>query len=155
MTMNKIKSFAPAHLSGSDLPGLLQQLGHATPAQAARLLQVSERTVWRWISDSSAPWSALAALWHETPTGRAAALADAGNELAIIRGLTGALQAENKSLRSRLVRLMAISDTGAANDAFMDVPAAPQGQIRLQIVNELDGGGTITSAPGLSAMWAM
>jgi hypothetical protein len=119
-----MKTYAPKGLAGDDLRPILDEL-HATPAQVAQFLRVTERSVWRWLSDGSAPYAALAALWHETPTGRHVTALDVGNELVIHRGLA---QANGDALAresARLARLVAISDTGAGNDPFFAGPSAP------------------------------
>lgn len=101
--------------------GLLADL-HATPAQVAKFLKVTERSVWRWLADDSAPYAVLAALWHETPRGREAAHIDTGNALNIERGLARSTGAALAAESARLSRLLAITDTGAANDPLHDAP---------------------------------
>lgn len=84
-----MKTYAPKGLHGAVLRDLLVELA-ITPAQAAKFLQVTERSVFRWLADDSAPFAVLAALWHETPTGRHVTAVDVGNELAIHVGLARA-----------------------------------------------------------------
>ena len=127
-----MKTHAPKSLSGADLRGLLTDL-HATPAQVAKFLKVTERSVWRWLSDESAPYAVLAALWHETPNGRYVTALDVGNELAIVRGLAAAHGAAVERESARLARLLQISDTGAANDPLADcIARLPQRFLRLR-----------------------
>ena len=118
-----MKTYAPKELRGEDLRGLLDDL-HVSPLQIAKYLKVTERSVWRWLSDNSAPFAVLAALWHETPRGRETAACDVGNELVIQRVLArsgaDALAVETR----RLSRVLSISDTGAANDPIMSGPAS-------------------------------
>ncbi|MFZ3220913.1 MAG: hypothetical protein WA174_12815 [Rhodoferax sp.] len=116
-----MKTFAPRGLWGGDLRGLLEDLP-ATPAQVAKFLHVTERSVWRWLADDSAPFAVLAALWHETPAGRYATACDVGNELALVRGLAAAHGDALAQESARLARLLAICDTGAANDPMGDAP---------------------------------
>lgn len=118
-----MKTFAPKQLHGADLRGLLTDL-HATPSQVAQFLRVTERSVWRWLSDESAPYAALAALWHETPNGRYATAIDVGNELAIVRGLAAAHGAQAERETARLARLIQIADCGSANDPLLDFDCA-------------------------------
>lgn len=92
---------------------------HATPLEISKFLQVTERSVWRWLKDDSAPYAVLAALWHETPAGRHTTAVDVGNELVIHRGLARATAAALEKETARLGRLCAISDTGAANEPFL------------------------------------
>lgn len=123
-----MKTYAPKDLRGEDLRGLLDDL-HVSPLQVAKFLKVTERSVWRWLADGSAPFAALAALWHETPRGREVSACDVGNELVIQRVLArsgkDALALETR----RLSRVLAISDTGAANDPLMSGPASQFGGV--------------------------
>lgn len=119
-----MKTYAPKGLHGAMLRGLLDDL-QATPAQVAKYLHVTERSVWRWLADDSAPYAALAALWFETDTGRRVVAVDVGNALTLERGLGNAHKAAHERESGRLARLVAISDTGAANDALMDGPHGP------------------------------
>lgn len=126
-----MKTYTPKGLHGGDLRGLLDDL-HVSPLQVAKFLRVTERSVWRWLADGSAPFAVLAALWHETPRGREATACDVGNELVIQRGLArsglAALDVETR----RLARLLAISDTGAANDPLMSGPMTARPVERVQ-----------------------
>jgi len=112
-----LKTFAPKNLHGAQLGALMEHL-QATPADVAKHLHVSERSVFRWIRDDSAPYAALAALWHETPLGRENSSLDVGNALAIQRQLTRANESRALDAETRLSRLIAIADTGASNDAM-------------------------------------
>lgn len=120
-----MKTYAPRSLRGRDLETLLSEL-QATPGQVAKILQVSERSVFRWLADGSAPYAVLAALWHETPTGRHVTALDVGNELAITHALAHAQAARVDAGAAQLRRLLAISDTGAANDPIQGVPTPPR-----------------------------
>lgn len=122
-----MKTYAPKGLRGGDLRGLLSDLA-ATPAQAAGYLEVSERTVWRWLADGTAPRPVLACLWLETPHGRHVAALDVGNELVIVRGLAKGFEAQTTDQAAQLARVLAISDTGAANDPLARGPVAPRPQ---------------------------
>lgn len=115
-----LKTYAP-RLTGADLRPLLDEL-QATPAQASKFLQVTERSVWRWLSENSAPFPVLAALWHETPTGRHVTALDVGNEVTIYRGLSQAHEKAHAQAVATLGRLLAIGDFGAANDPVIQGP---------------------------------
>jgi hypothetical protein len=119
-----MKTYAPKGLAGDDLRAMLDEL-HVNPAQVAKFLRVTERSVWRWLADGSAPYAALAALWHETPTGRHQTALDVGNELGIVRGLAAANGDALARESARLARLVAICDTGAMNDPLYTGPSAP------------------------------
>ncbi len=113
--------FAPRGLCAHDLRALLDQL-HATPLDAAKFLDVTERSIWRWLSDGTAPRAALLALWHETPAAREAQENHAAAGVGYDRGLSGALKINLAKEGARLARLVAIADTGAANDALLVGP---------------------------------
>lgn len=128
-----MKTYAPKGLQGSDLHDLMAEL-LATPAQVAKYLHVTERSVFRWLADENAPFAVLSALWHETPRGREQAAIDVGNEVVIQRGLARANEAAWQAETGRLARLLAICDTGAANDPFLSGPVAARGVERVQPV---------------------
>jgi len=115
-----LKTYAP-RLTGADLRPLLDEL-QATPKQAANFLQVTERTLFRWLADNSAPFSVLAALWHETPSGRHVTALDVGNELVINRGLAQAHEKAHAAAVATVGRLLAIGDFGGANDPLFNGP---------------------------------
>ena len=118
-----MKTYAPKHLHGEQLAEIMADLP-ATPAQVAKFLRVSERTVWRWLADKSAPYPVLAALWHETPHGRHVTAVDVGNELAIERGLANSLADAHARANVMLSKVLRIADTGAANDPLINGPAS-------------------------------
>lgn len=120
-----MKTYAPKGLRGGDLRGLLADL-MATPAQVAKYLDVSERSVWRWLADGTAPRSVLACLWLETPHGRHVGALDVGNELVIVKGLARSLADQTTVQAAQLAHILAISDTGAANDPLARGPVAPR-----------------------------
>ena len=116
-----MKTYAPKTLHGAMLRDLINDLP-ATPAQVAKFLRVSERTVWRWLSDQNAPYAVLAALWHETPVGRYASACDVGNEVRILHGLANANKDALQATEKQLARVLAIADTGATNDPLFTIP---------------------------------
>ena len=120
-----LKTYAP-RLTGADLRPLLDDL-HATPAEVAKFLQVTERSVFRWLSDGSAPFPVLAALWHETPQGRHVTALDVGNEAVIYRGLSRAHEKAHADAVATLGRLLQIGDFGGANDPLFNGPPPPAG----------------------------
>lgn len=116
-----MKTYAPKGLRGEDLRDLMLDL-HADAPTLAKFLRVTERTVWRWLADHSAPFAVLAALWHETPHGRHVTALDVGNELVIVKGLARSLGDQSAAHHAQLCRVLAISDTGAANDPLLIGP---------------------------------
>jgi hypothetical protein len=117
-----MKSYAPKGLHAGMLRELMTDMA-STPAQIAKLLQVTERTVWRWLSEDSAPYAVILALWHESPRGHYNRETDVGNHNAILRGLAASHEAAHQQAGKRLARLAAISDTGAANEPWLSGPA--------------------------------
>ena len=116
-----MKTYAPKALRGGDLRDLMAQL-FTDPLALSKFVQVSERTVWRWLKENSCPWPVLALLWHETPKGREAAALDVGNLLNIHRGLSQAHEAAHVKTAAQLAHVLAISDTGAANSPLFSGP---------------------------------
>jgi hypothetical protein len=72
----------PRNLAGSDLAELVHALGG--PASARKVLDVSERTLRRWLADGSCPLGFLRLAWYASPYGREAAEVDIGNELRLV-----------------------------------------------------------------------
>lgn len=116
------KTFAPKSLEGSDIHEILSHL-NATPLQISKFLLVSERTVRRWIAENSAPFAALAALWHETPQGRYETSTDVGNELQIVRRLAEAHENDSKRKTLQIAHILSLHNSGSANDSLIDGPA--------------------------------
>ena len=114
-----MKTYAPRDLHGGQLRDILTDLGEPTPHQVAQFLQVGERSVFRWLAEESAPYAVLAALWHETPHGRHVTALDVGNALAIHAAGWQASTARVNQVQQAMGRVLAISDTGAANAPLM------------------------------------
>lgn len=121
-----MKTYAPKALNGAMLRDLLDALV-CTPAQAAKFLRVTERSVFRWLADGSAPFAVLAALWHETPEGRHVTALDVGNELAIHAGLARSNAQALAKETGRLAYVVRLGDFGCANDPIYTGPAGLPG----------------------------
>lgn len=124
-----MKTYAPKSLRGSDLRGLIADLV-ATPQEVAKFLHVTERSIFRWLAEDSAPRAVLCALWHETPRGREVCSLDVGNELVITRRLARGAQEAQALQVQQLARVLAIADFGAANDPLLDGPVLKQTALR-------------------------
>lgn len=99
-----------------DMPG--------TPAQVARFLGVSHRTLQRWSAAGHAPRAVMLALYWESRWGRSAMDAGLVNDARVYAGLAGALERENATLRARIARLERLGGFGSANDPIArDWPA--------------------------------
>lgn len=120
-----MKSYAPTGLHAGMLRELITDMG-STPAKIAKLLRVTERSIWRWMADDSAPYAVILALWHESPRGHYNRDTDLANHNAILHALVHCKEDTAAQAVARLAKLLAISSTGAANDPFLSgpVPAA-------------------------------
>lgn len=58
----------PKHLNDSDLPALIAGAGGAANAQS--LLDITDRTMRRWLAAGSVPLAALRLLWYASPAAR-------------------------------------------------------------------------------------
>lgn len=111
-------AFAPKYL---ELRDVMADMG-ATPASVAKYLQVTERSVWRWLADGSAPRAALLALWHVTPEGQQVIGVHHGNGVMYDRGRVRALEVELARHQLLVSRLEQELDR-ATRAAGVSVPA--------------------------------
>ena len=121
--------YAPKNLHGGMLRELLDDMG-TTPAEIAKFLKVTERSVWRWLADDSAPHAVMVALWHESPRGHYNQETDVGNHNNILRGLARAHEDAHKKETARLSRLVSIGDFGCANDPLYVGPHAAHAPVK-------------------------
>lgn len=103
---------------------LLDDLGNPSAKKVASALDVSERTVRRWIAQDSAPNTALFALFWLTRWGQSSVDADAHNSAVTHASMVRCLRDEVALLTERLKRVGQIGEFGSANDPS---PQAPQG----------------------------
>lgn len=94
-------NLAPRHI---DLQEVMNDIG-AKPADVARHLKVTERSVWRWLADDSAPLAVRLALWHATPAGVQTVGIHHGNGAMYDRGYVRALEVQTARLQALTVRL--------------------------------------------------
>ena len=94
------------------LKEMLADIGRPTPKELAKALGVTERTVWRWLSEDSAPRPVLLAIFWLTRWGVSEIDCEAHNVATRARGL----QDELDSIRERLARVAKIGDFGSSND---------------------------------------
>ena len=99
-----MKTYTPRGLAGDDLRRLLADLGWL-PVDAARYLQVTERSVWRWLADGSAPFAVVALLWHVSPDGVHTVGLDHGNGVMYERGYVRSMEATTARLQAQCHRL--------------------------------------------------
>jgi len=98
------------------LGDLLADLGNPKPAEIAKSLGVSERTVRGWKRTGQAPRPVMLALFWVTSWGQQWAEAEAFNRAQIEYQSAAALRRHVKELEQIISRLMTIADFGCAND---------------------------------------
>lgn len=103
----------PDHLGSFEQ--LRAMLGRPSPRELARALDVSERTVYRWIAADQAPRAVMAALYWLTDYGRAELLGHAEYGARLAHQLAASLQRELNAARAHIERLERIGQFGSAN----------------------------------------
>lgn len=93
-----MKVFAPKWI---DLAETMADIG-IKPPEVAKYLGVTERSVWRWLADGSAPRAVLLALWHITPAGAQAVAVDHANGAMYERGYVRSMEATTARLQAQL-----------------------------------------------------
>ncbi len=112
----------PAQTPG--FSALVGDIGGPHPDRLASALQVSRRTVYRWLAHDDAPHMACLALWPLTRYGRSALESDALQREAIAFATARAHEREANTLRARVAYLERIGAHGAANDGLATATAA-------------------------------
>jgi len=102
---------------------ILEDLGHPHPQAVARFLGIGVRTVYRYNRDGQAPRTVCLALFWLTRWGHSEVHTQAVNACQIAVGLAQGLETEVRQLRDELARVLALSDTGAANEPLIRHPA--------------------------------
>lgn len=95
---------------------ILADLGDPPPAAVAKVLGLGVRTVYRYNKAGSAPRHVCLALFWLTRWGRSAIHCQAVNDCAAATGYASALELEVRTLRTQLAHVLALADTGAANE---------------------------------------
>ncbi|RUS68002.1 hypothetical protein CUZ56_00485 [Saezia sanguinis] len=101
------------------LPVLLAEIG-ATPRQVARVLQVSERTVYQWLKTGREPWSARIALFWLTRWGYSIIHTDAENEARLFAALARARADQLHELEKAAFFSVVKKTASASNEAVFD-----------------------------------
>lgn len=110
---------------------MLADIGDPKPAALAKALDVSARSVRRWLQHGHAPRSAALAIFWLTRWGQNAVHCEAHNAAQLHAGMAAALRSEIDRLQAQLDRLARIGDFGCANDPALGIarpvlPAAPR-----------------------------
>jgi hypothetical protein len=95
---------------------LLDDLGNPSPAAVARALDVSTRTVQRWMATDEAPRAALLALFYVTRWGQSAVHCQAHNDAVMAHQVADLAQRQNVALRVELARVLRLARFDCAND---------------------------------------
>ena len=98
---------------------MLLALGRPSAEIIGDVLDVSPRTVKRWIRAGIAPRAAALAIYWMTNHGRSEISKDMHNELMMLHGLVRAQRDEISRLSEQLEHLVAIGEFGAANEPVM------------------------------------
>lgn len=93
-------------------------LGHPPAPRVARVLGISERSVYRFNRDGHAPRVASLALFWLTRWGRSSVSAQATNDAIQACGYVAALRDQVQRLEGRVAHLVSLANSGAANDAL-------------------------------------
>lgn len=106
---------------------ILEDIGNPSARELARSLGVTERTAYRWKADPDhVPRLVVLALFWLTRWGQSAVDCQARNTATLYAEQARATQRELELTRADLARVMALGQTGAANDATQRVrPLAP------------------------------
>ncbi len=109
---------APKDIYG---PNVFKQFVHelAGPVRVAKFLDVSERTVRRWLAEGSAPKMACLALYWETQYGRSLIDADHQTEVALLRGRVRILDEQFQRAKDVVTGLKRLN-FGTANEPYFD-----------------------------------
>jgi predicted DNA-binding transcriptional regulator AlpA len=95
---------------------LLADLGDPHPAKLARILGLGARTIYRYNRERQAPRHVCLAIFWLTRWGRSEIECAAVNDCQLAVAYANALESEVHQLRAQLAHVLALSDTGAAND---------------------------------------
>jgi hypothetical protein len=108
---------APKNIYGIDL--FLLFLHEVTLKRAAKILDVTERTIWRWKSEEKVPKAAVLALYWESSYGRSLIATDHHNEIVLLR--TRIKMLEDQFVRAKdIITGLKLLNYGTANEPYYD-----------------------------------
>lgn len=109
---------APKNIYGPDVfKRFVFELGG--PKRICKMLDVAERTVWRWLADESVPKMAVLALYWETQYGRSLIDSDHHAETALLRGHVQLLQ-DQFTRAQHVIAGLKLLNYGTANEPLFD-----------------------------------
>lgn len=89
------------------------------PKRVCKMLDVTERTVWRWLADESVPQMAVRALYWETQYGRSLIDCDHHFEVDLLRNRIRNLEDQFKRA-ARIIAGLKVLSYGTANEPYFD-----------------------------------
>jgi hypothetical protein len=101
---------------------ILDDLGRPHPHRVAKVLGVGVRTVYRWNRTGSPPRSAALALFWLTRWGRSEVYAQAVRDCQVAVSYAQAIESELTKARLQLAHVLALSETGSANEPLHQPP---------------------------------
>lgn len=109
---------APKNIYGPDIFRMfVEELGG--PKRVCEMLDVTERTVWRWLADGSVPQMAVRALYWETQYGRSLIDTDHHFEVMTLRNQVKCLEEQFKKA-ARIIAGLKVLNYGTANEPYFD-----------------------------------
>lgn len=109
---------APNYIRGPNLFKIfVDELGG--PKLVCKFLDVTERTVWRWLAEESAPKMAVLSLFWETQYGRSLVQTDQVNEIRLMYRRIEILQGQYTKAKDIIAGLRRLQ-SGTANEAYYD-----------------------------------
>lgn len=109
---------APKNIYGPDIFKIfVDELGG--PKRVSKMLDVSERTVWRWLADGRVPKMAVLALYWESRYGRSLIDTDHHTEMVLLRGHIQILE-QQFTRASHVIQGLRKLDYGTANEPLFD-----------------------------------
>jgi len=112
---------APSSVSGSNLMRMLiDELGG--PKRVCKYLDVTERTVWRWMAGAPVPRASVLALYWESKYGRSQIFTDQVNEIRLLYRQICILQEQYQKAKDIVTGLRAMHAGSANEPLFEDLP---------------------------------
>lgn len=102
---------------------LVDDIGRPSPRQLAKSLDVTERTVRRWLKEDKAPRPVMFTLFWLTRWGQHAVHCEAHNDAILQASIARNLRDQIERLQAQLEHVGRIADFGAANDPAESVRA--------------------------------